>query len=124
MKKRFLSILCLLTLMMVSLTPVFALGEGEASGTETLNISAGTLEELNIEFKSAVKRDPYTVFVLPPRASGWVTLRWAPSTAAEVIAIYGAKEELTVIRELTEWLQVEDPDTGDVGFIRKHFVIR
>ena len=118
MKKRFLSILCLMALITVSATPALALGE------EITEIPAGMMEEVNIEFRSAVKTDPYTVFVLPPRASGWVTLRWAPSTAAEVIATYGAKEELTVIRELTEWLQVEDPKTGDVGFIRKIYVTR
>lgn len=116
MSKKFLSVIIMLVLTAVAALPVFASGEG--------NVSAGTLEELNVEFRTAVKADPYTVYVLPPRASGWVTLRWAPSTAAEVIATYGAKEELKVIKELAEWLQVEDPDTGDVGFIRKDFVTR
>ena len=118
MSKKFLSILIMLILAAVAALPVFASGESDVS------ITAGTLEEVNVEFRTAVKTDSYTVYVLPPRASGWVTLRWAPSAAAEVIATYGAKEELKVIKELTEWLQVEDPDTGDVGFIRKDFVTR
>ena len=35
---------------------------------------------------------------------------------------YKANDTLLVIKETTNWYQVEDQDTGDVGFINKAFV--
>ena len=49
-------------------------------------------------------------------------MRWAPSNSAELIATYPDNSQLLVIRETTNWLQVEDQDTGDVGFISRQFV--
>jgi SH3-like domain-containing protein len=80
------------------------------------------VETLNKEFASAKKVTPYKVTVRPTRASGWVNMRWAPSQSAELMATYKANDQLLVIRELTNWLQVEDQDTGDVGFINKAFI--
>ena len=84
--------------------------------------SADSLEDLNKEFKSAKDVAPYTVTVRPTRASGWVNLRWAPSQSAELMATFKANDKLTVIKELDNWLQVEDPDTGNVGFVNKVFI--
>ena len=64
---------------------------------------------------------PFSVTVRPSRSSGWVNLRWAPSKSAEVLATYRANDKLLVIRELDNWYQAEDQDTGDVGFISKQF---
>ena len=64
------------------------------------------------------------VTVRPSRASGWVNLRWAPSKQTEVMATYKANEKLLVIQELKNWYQVEDQDTGNVGFISKQFVVK
>ncbi len=77
---------------------------------------------MNNEFRSAKKVDPYKVLVRPTRVSGWADLRWAPSQAAEVETVYRANTELLVLKELDNWLQVQDPDTGDIGFINKGFV--
>ena len=83
---------------------------------------ADSLEDINREFKSAKNVAPYTVTVRPTRTSGWVNLRWAPSQSAELMATFKANDKLTVIKELDNWLQVEDPDTGNVGFVNKVFV--
>ncbi len=83
-----------------------------------------TTEDMNTEFRSAKKVDPFSVTVRPSRASGWVNLRWAPSKSAEIMATYRANEKLLVIQELKNWYQVEDQDTGDVGFISKQFVVK
>ena len=81
-----------------------------------------SLAEINAEFASAKKVTPFKVTVRPTRASGWVNLRWAPSKSASLIATYPANSQLLVIKETTNWFQVEDQDTGDVGFISKQFV--
>ena len=81
-----------------------------------------TLAEINAEFASAKKVTPFKVTVRPTRASGWVNLRWAPSKSASLIATYPANSQLLVIKETTNWFQVEDQDTGDVGLISKQFV--
>ena len=82
------------------------------------------LEEINTEYRSVKRVDPFTVTVRPSRASGWVNMRWAPSKSAEIMATYKANEKLLVIKELNNWYQVEDQDTGDVGFIDKQFVVK
>ena len=83
-----------------------------------------TATEINAEFRSAKNVIPFSVTVRPSRASGWVNLRWAPSKSAEIMATYKANEKLLVIKELNNWYQVEDQDTGDVGFISKQFVVK
>ena len=78
---------------------------------------------MNTEFRSAKKADmPYTVVARPSRASGWVNLRWAPSTEAERIATCKQGKELTVLAELKNWYQVQDPETGMIGFINRQYV--
>ncbi len=80
---------------------------------------------MNREFESAKKvAYPYTVVARPSRASGWVNLRWAPTTEAERIATCPQGKELTVIAELKNWYQVEDPATGMIGFISSQYVTR
>ena len=81
-----------------------------------------TLADLNKEFASAKVVTPYKVTVRPTRTSGWANQRWAPSQSAELMATYKANDQLLCIRELTNWLQVEDQDTGAVGFINKAFI--
>ena len=84
--------------------------------------SSDALEKMNSEFRSARKVSPYTVIARPARASGWVNLRWAPSTDAERITTCTQGKELTVIAELTNWFQVQDPVTGMVGYISRTYV--
>ena len=84
-----------------------------------------SLAAINKEFKSAVQvKVPYVVISRPSRASGWVNLRWAPSTSAERITTCSQGKELIVMAELKTWYQVQDPDTGMVGFISRNFVVR
>lgn len=76
---------------------------------------------VNAEFRSAKMVDPYLVTVRPARASSWVNLRWAPNKGAEIIGNYKSGAQLSVLAELTNWLQVTDLDTGATGFIMKEF---
>ena len=85
-------------------------------------LSAATVEELNALLDSAVFVTPYTVTTRPVRASGWVSLRWFPTTNAKEMGTFGANYELTVIAELEGWLQVSDPATGMVGFVNRTLV--
>ena len=81
------------------------------------------LDEMNAEFRSAKTGNaPFTVAARPSRSSGWVNLRWAPSLDAEVISKCYSGKVLTVIRELKNWYQVEDPETGSIGFISRQYV--
>ncbi len=98
---------------------------GKTSGStgSTADDAAKILSDMNKEFVSARKVTvPYTVVSRPSRASGWVNLRWAPSTEAERIATCPQGKELTVLVELKNWYQVEDPVTGMIGFIKRSFV--
>lgn len=94
------------------------------SGSSSSSTSTDVTAEINAEFKSAKKVTPFVVTVRPTRASGWVNLRWAPSKSAELMATYKQNEQLLVIKETNNWYQVEDQDTGDVGFINKQFVVQ
>ena len=95
-----------------------------SSGSSSSSGSADFAAEVNAEFRSAKKVTPFSVTVRPTRASGWVNMRWAPSKSAEVMATYKQNEKLLVIKETNNWYQVEDQDTGDVGFISKQFVVQ
>ncbi len=97
---------------------------GSSSSSAASTSGTSLLDDINAEFASAKKVDPYKVTVRPTRASGWVNLRWAPSVNAELMATYRANAQLLVIAETNNWLQVEDQDTGSVGFIKKDFVTK
>ena len=80
---------------------------------------------MNTEFRSAQKVTvPYIVIARPSRASGWVNLRWAPTTEAERIATCKQGKELIVLVELKNWYQVQDPETGMIGFISRQYVTK
>lgn len=79
-------------------------------------------DDQNAEFRSAKKVEAYTVYARPSRVSGWVYMRWAPSRTAEVQGTYKANSAFVVLQELNKWLQVEDPETGNIGFVEKTFV--
>lgn len=100
--------------------------KSSSSKTSSSSSSGGTatISGINAEFKAAKQVTPYTVVARPSRASGWVNLRWAPATEAELITTCPQGKELTVIAELKSWYQVEDPDTGMIGFISSKYVTR
>ena len=87
--------------------------------------SSSTIAGINRIFKTyRPVGAPYRITVRPTRASGWVNLRFAPTKEAELMATYKDGEQLTVIAEFTDWYQVEDPDTGAVGYMSSKFVTR
>lgn len=93
---------------------------GRAPQTNT----ATTITSLNVEFRAARQvTTPYTVVARPSRPTGWVNLRWAPCVEAERIATCAQGKVLVVLCELKNWLQVQDPDTGMVGFISKKYTM-
>jgi SH3-like domain-containing protein len=53
-----------------------------------------------------------------------INMRWAPNAKAKLIHSYAAGEMLTVLAELKNWYQVQDPENGWVGFIRSDFLMR
>lgn len=83
---------------------------------------ATTVAQINTLLTSARAVEPYTVTVRPLRSSGWVYLRWLPTRNSTELATFGANQQLTVIAELRDWYQVEDPITGKVGFIYKSYI--
>ena len=93
-----------------------------ATTTTAATVSADPLADMNAEFASAKRVTPYKVTIRPSRASGWVPMHWAPAATTTIMATYGANAQLLVLKETNNWLQVEDQDTGDVGFISKTFV--
>ena len=95
-----------------------------SSGSSGSSTSGDALTEINTQFKSAKMVDEYTITVRPTRVTSWVNLRWAPTKKSELMATYRANDKLIVICEMTDWLQVRDPDTGNVGFLNKVFVAK
>ena len=90
-----------------------------AGGTDYAQV----FSPMNAEFKSAKQvKNPFVVYARPSRASGWVNLRWAPTTEAERIATCPQGKQLTVLAETKNWYQVKDPQTGMIGFISKQYV--
>ena len=92
---------------------------GETAGSTK---NASTVAQMNKLVSPAKFVTPYEVTVRPTRASGWVYMRWFPSKSAEAVATFGANYRLTVIAELKDWYQVQDPATGKVGFVYKSYV--
>ncbi len=95
---------------------------GSSSGSSATPAANDSWTEINNEFASAKDVTPFKITVRPTRVTGWVNLRWAPSKNAKLMRTYKANDTLLVIKETTNWYQVEDQDTGDVGFINKAFV--
>ena len=81
-----------------------------------------TIEQLNNVLATGHKVNSYMVTLYPTRSSGWVYLRWVPSRTANQLAKYGSGKEVRVIAELKDWYQVQDPDTGAVGFVYTSYV--
>ena len=87
--------------------------------------SSTTVAELNTIFKTYKPvATPFSITVRPTRASGWVNLRFVPSKESELMGTFKDGEQLLVIAELKDWYQVENPDTGAVGYISTKFVVK
>ena len=94
----------------------------DTAAVTTAAASTDPIADINAEFASARRVTPYKVTVRPTRTSGWVPMHWAPGSNTTIMATYMANAQLLVLKETNNWLQVEDQDTGDVGFISKTFV--
>ena len=98
---------------------------GSSGAASDVTDTTKVISSMNAEFRSARKVSvPYTVVARPSRASGWVNLRWAPSTEAERIATCKQGKQLIVLAELKNWYQVQDPETGMIGFISRQYVTK
>ena len=67
---------------------------------------------------------PYTIVSRPVHTTGWVNLRRTPSTDTKVLTRCYAGKTLTVLAELNNWLKVQDPATGVIGYISSKYVSR
>ena len=93
-------------------------GGGSSSGSD----ASGLQSAIMAEFQAARYVTPYAVTTYHKRSSGEINMRWAPSKKATLIHSYSPGETLMVLAELKDWSQVQDPETGWVGFIRNDFL--
>lgn len=68
------------------------------------------------------KAADYYVTVTPSTPTGYVNMRWAPSTDNAVHAKYHQGDVLHVIAETDAWAQVLDETTMTCGFMLKQFL--
>ena len=96
----------------------------EALESEENTSTGDPMTDINREFAAARDVEPYRITVRPARATSLVNMRWIPTETGMIILGYRATEELVVLKELEDYLQVQDPDTGTVGYIHKKFAAR
>ena len=85
--------------------------------------SQSLINSMENEFRTYRVVSPYTVLAKPVRASGWVNLRFAPSTEFGHAENLYANTQLTVIAETANWLQVRKNDTGVTGYVMRQYTI-
>ena len=78
---------------------------------------------METEFSTYHVVSPYTVLAKPVRATGWVNLRYVPSTEFGHADNLYANTQLTVIAETRNWLQVRRNDTGVTGYVMRQYVV-
>ena len=92
----------------------------QSSGNSDLAVH---YQNMNEQFRSfRLVNSPYTVYGKPERASGYSNLRFAPNEKATLIRQVRRNEILTVIGETDRWYQVEDQQTGKIGYISRFYV--
>ena len=85
--------------------------------------SQNLINSMENEFRTYRVVSPYTVLAKPVRASGWVNLRYAPSTEFGHAENLYANTQLTVLAETANWLQVKKNDTGVIGYVMRQYTI-
>jgi uncharacterized protein YgiM (DUF1202 family) len=95
----------------------------EPTPTPTPSGDTNIVNAMENEFRTYRVVSPYTVLAKPDRATGWVNLRYAPSTAFGHAGNLYANTQLTVIAETTNWLQVRRNDSGVTGYVMRKYVI-
>ena len=106
----------LITITPDELARLIEAGENEHSGD--------LMTDISVEFANARKVESYRIMIRPPRVTSWANLRWIPSESGMIITQYPATKELVVLKELKNYLQVQDPETGDVGYIHRKYASR
>lgn len=96
----------------------------EALEKEQEAYTGDPISDIDAEFASAIDVDDYKIIARPARVTSVVNMRWIPSETGRVIAQYKATEALVVLKETDHYLQVQDPDTGDVGYIHKKYAAK
>ena len=99
-------------------------GGGGSKGGGSSSGSGDAQSAIYAEFKAAKWVTPYNVVTTHNRSSGVINMRYAPSKNAPLVEAYRPGETLTVICELKDWIEVQDPETGKTGFIRHDFLQR
>ena len=90
---------------------------------QTQNEMGTQYDRMNEQFKTyKVVTRPFTVYGKPERASGYCNLRFAPNEKATLARRIRQNEMLTVIGETSRWYQVQDPQTGIIGYISRNYV--
>ena len=74
------------------------------------------------DYRGFVGVDSYSM-VRPSTPGGYVHMRWAPTKAAPVYQDYYAGASLHVIARNNIWSQVQDLETGRVGFMMSAFLV-
>ena len=100
---------------------------GSSGGRSVIPSSSdgnGSLSAIYNEFKAARWVTPYDVVTWHNRSSGIINMRYAPSKNAPLVNSYKPGETLQVLCEMKDWYEVQDPDTGRIGFIRYDFLRR
>ena len=96
------------------------IGPVNEQGTVLVDSALGseTVEGMNKQY-TALKyvSSPYSVVVVPDTKTGTARLRWGPSKHTTLIAQLPAGYELNVLASSRNWLMVEDPGTGKIGYI-------
>lgn len=87
-------------------------------------LGSQTVEGLNRQYSMLKYVTEYSVRVVPDTRTGTARLRWAPSKHAKLVAQLPADYTLTVIAESSNWLMVEDPNSGSIGYIAAKYTTR
>ena len=66
--------------------------------------------------------DSYSATVKNSRSGAVVKLRWAPSKSAAVMTTMYPGDTVTVLAVSKDWYQVQDQETGMVGFLNTAFI--
>ena len=75
-------------------------------------------------YSTMVHVDPYQATVKPAKTGDFVNVRWAPSKSAAVMTLLYGGTEVMVLCEGEGWNQVQDTNTGYVGFVDASFLVK
>ena len=114
-----------LTKFLVSSPPApYTPGKDSGRGSSSSSSEGSAQSAIYNEFNAARWVTPYDVYTCHNRSSGIINMRYAPSKNAPLVDSYKPGEPLVVICELRDWMEVQDPETGRVGYIRHDFLQR